>query len=119
MAYVCSDPSSYLADPHPVGTGQCVALVEAACHTGDTSRWKQGKTVKGDVTLVAGTAIATFQDGKCQNRKNGDSHAAIYMRQDSKAIYVIDQWSGLRRHTPADLVHARETSYPQQRWRRV
>lgn len=76
-----------------VGTGQCVAFVEAAASTPRTGQWQQGKKVKGDTTLATGTAIATFQNGSYQNSLQGSSHAAIYLRQTAEGIYVLDQWN--------------------------
>lgn len=54
-----------------------------------------GALVQGNVTIRPGTAIATFDDdGRYGNHSDGRSHAAIYLWQDSAAIYVLDQWSG-------------------------
>src|SRR5712671_1879143 len=92
MAYRCASPNDY--NGKPWGTGQCVDLIKIAAKAPQTSSWCKGPAVKGNVALASGTAIATFQDGKYQNRTNGDSHAAIYVRQDSIGIYVWDQWKG-------------------------
>ncbi|WP_152554925.1 BPSL0067 family protein [Serratia sp. DD3] len=43
--------------------------------------------VKG-ATIATGTAIATFNQ-----RGNYEGHAAIYIKQDKKGIYVYDQWT--------------------------
>jgi hypothetical protein len=49
--------------------------------------------VQGDFNLPPGTIIALFDpDGGYGNHKDGRSHAAIYMGQDSRGIHVIDQW---------------------------
>jgi len=92
MAYTCADPSPYKGKS--CGSGQCVDLVKIAANAPQTDLWREGQKVKGNRTISAGTAIATFQSGKYQNRRNGDSHAAIYLRQDSVALYVLDQWFG-------------------------
>ena len=68
--------------------GQCVSFVTRVCPTIPvaTSQWKKGKQVKGDLGIVAGTAIATF-DGN--GRYFG--HAAIYESQTPVGINVWDQ----------------------------
>jgi hypothetical protein len=77
-----------------IGTGQCVAFVEAAAHTPTTASWKCGK-VAGDSTIAAGTAIATFDPtGVYGNHTDGRSHAAIYVSQNSDGLLVYDQWLG-------------------------
>ncbi len=79
-----------------VGSGQCVALVQAADPSvGLTATWKQGAQVQGDASLTPGTAIATFNaNGQYANALDGSSHAAIYLGQDSTGIQVLDQWAG-------------------------
>ncbi|RJG07407.1 hypothetical protein D3870_16630 [Noviherbaspirillum cavernae] len=54
--------------------------------------------MKGSLVLAPGTAIATFVKGRYPNQAHGN-HAAIYVRQDSAAIYVLDQWKGKSRIT--------------------
>jgi len=52
-----------------------------------TKQWKQGAQVKGNLAIVEGTAIATFNsDGHYYG------HAAIYVKQDQTGIHVYDQW---------------------------
>ena len=92
MAYCCEDTAPFLGKT--IGTGHCVDLVKKAAKAPATVAWKEGAVVKGNALLAKGTAIATFQDGKYNNRQNGDSHAALYLRQDNQAIYVVDQWLG-------------------------
>jgi hypothetical protein len=90
MSYVAGNPKKYIGIS--VGSGQCVALVQAAASTGQTGRWSRGELVKG-ATLSAGTAIATFDDkGSYISDTDGLSHAAIYMGQSAEGIQVIDQW---------------------------
>ncbi len=78
------------------GSGQCVALVHAACPTiGATHTWVSGKPVQGDVTLQPGTVIATFGgSGRYANANDGSSHAAIYLGQNAQGVQVLDQWEG-------------------------
>jgi hypothetical protein len=93
MAYVASKPESYSGKA--VGTGQCVAFVQQASGAPQTLHWVRGKKVKGDLTILKGTAIATFNaQGKYTNSLDGTSHAAIYVSQDSVSIEVWDQWKG-------------------------
>ncbi len=88
MAYICSHPESYVGQI--VGNGQCAIFVEKAAGVPNHMFWGCGVPVRGS-SLAKGTAIATFVNGKYLNLPHGN-HAAIYMRQDSNAIYVLDQW---------------------------
>ena len=61
---------------------------------GKASTWDEGTVVKSNGgTIVKGTAIATFVDGKYPNKLTGN-HAAFYISQNSAGIKVMDQWSG-------------------------
>jgi hypothetical protein len=97
MAYIAKDPGSFSI----VGSGECVEYVQAASGAPVTAFWVRGAQVRGN-SIPEGTAIATFNDvGKYANKKDGTSHAAIYLSQDSTGIEVWDQWSGQpvhRRH---------------------
>ena len=80
-----------------VGSGQCVALVQAADPAvGLTATWTQGAPVVGDTNLAPGTVIATFNaNGQYANATDGSSHAAIYLGPAANGgIQVLDQWSG-------------------------
>ena len=79
-----------------VGTGQCVALVQAAdSSVGLTATWTQGSAVQGNTSLQPGTVIATFgSNGTYTNSTDGSSHAAIYLGQNAQGIQVEDQWVG-------------------------
>ena len=93
MPYIARNPQGY--DRKAVGTGQCVAFVQAASGAPNTSVWKKGKLVKGEQAIAAGTVIATFSaDGKYTNSLDGTSHAAVYVKQDGNGILVWDQWAG-------------------------
>lgn len=78
-----------------VGSGQCVALVQAADPgVGLTRTWAQGAQVQGNTSLVPGTVIATFDGiGRYANATDGSSHAAIYLGQNAQGIQVLDQWA--------------------------
>ena len=76
-----------------IGSGQCVALVQAADPAvGLTRTWSQGGQVQGNTSLVPGTIIATFDgQGRYANATDGSSHAAIYLGQNAQGIQVLDQ----------------------------
>ena len=84
-----------------VGSGQCVALVQAADpNVGLTRTWTQGQQVMGNTDIKPGTAIATFDgSGRYANATDGSSHAAIYLGQNAQDIQVEDQWLGQAAHT--------------------
>ena len=94
MPYVYSD-AEHLEKMPPVGTKQCVALIKQYTRAPMTMMWKEGATVKGNLNLAKGTAIATFVDRRYPNQGAGN-HAAFYISQDALGIWVIDQWSTSR-----------------------
>ncbi len=69
--------------------GQCVSFVTRVCPDIPvrTSEWGKGVAVLGNDKIDPGTAIATFDDAGCYY-----GHAAIYVRQDKNAVFVVDQW---------------------------
>jgi hypothetical protein len=73
---------------------ECVAFLQTALvGIPGTTAWKEGRKVtKGDGTILPGTAIATFVDGKYPG-PGRDKHAAIYLGQDAEGIQVLDQWA--------------------------
>lgn len=84
-----------------VGSGECVALVQATSGVGLTGTWVPGDQVEGNTNLAPGTAIATFGSDGTYTNTYGQSHAAIYLGQDQTGIYVEDQWLG---HAASTLV---------------
>jgi hypothetical protein len=102
MPYVAYDLDRFIGKS--IGSGQCVAFVEAAAIMPATYRWTQGKKVRNNVAIQPGTAIATFQHGHYLNNLFGLSHAAIYLRQTHEGIYVLDQWD---HHQKRQVVHER------------
>ncbi len=96
--YVCQKEHVAFHMGTAIGDGECVALVKHCAGAPETSKWKQGASVRGNVAIQSGTAIATFKDGKYPNQRHGN-HAAIYISQDAKGIQVYDQWSGKGVHT--------------------
>jgi len=92
--FMAADFAQYLG--RSTGSGQCVALVQAANPgIGPTRNWKCGPPVRGNTDLRPGTAIATFSGAdRYANATNGSSHAAIYLGQNERGIQVMDQWAG-------------------------
>ncbi|MCU6500884.1 BPSL0067 family protein [Rugamonas sp. A1-17] len=85
-----------------VGDGECVALIQAYTKAGPTWRWRQGAAVLGNRTLRAGTAIATFEQGRWplhHHRK----HAAFFLRYDPEGFWVIDQYAN-RKYIESRLI---------------
>lgn len=104
MPYVATNPRKF--ENQLVGTGQCVAFVQAVTQAGLTKTWKRGEQVKG-ATLAPGTAIATFDtSGKYANDTRGKSHAAIYLGQNAAGIQVLDQWHHRRKMPDGTIVDA-------------
>jgi hypothetical protein len=88
--------TSYTHVTEPVGMGkfkgQCAALVQHfGCHV--TNSWRRGAPVKGNNKIREGTCIATFEGNLYPGRDHGN-HAAIYIRQTDKELFVYDQWKG-------------------------
>jgi hypothetical protein len=91
MGYVASAPGDYSGQV--VGDGACVAFVRACSNAPASSSWREGEKVRGNQTLRAGAAIATFVDGAYPSAATGN-HAAIYIGQTEEGIQVWDQWRG-------------------------
>jgi len=71
---------------------ECVAAVKYFCNAPQTSGWIKGAMAIGNADIQPGTAIATFSAPNDGYR----GHAAIYVKQDGRALYVLDQWGGRR-----------------------
>lgn len=96
MPYKCENPEQYV-DHAIYGTGQCVEFIKAVALAPQTAAWKKGDVVKGNLTLVPGTAIATFdRNGQYPNHSTGN-HAALYVSQDAAGIDVVEQYKGLEK----------------------
>lgn len=91
MAYIYEDVES-LEQTEPVGSKQCVALVQYYAGVPHTSTWRKGDDVRGNLILSTGTAIATFVDKRYQSNASGN-HAAFYIKQDAGGIWIMDQWN--------------------------
>jgi hypothetical protein len=76
------------------GHAECVEFIKQALRAPATSSWTEGKKItKGDSTMIRGTAIATFVDGRYSHLGSGNQHAAIYLFQDAIGIWVLDQFT--------------------------
>ncbi len=77
-----------------VGDGECVTLTKRVARLPHASLWHKGEKVKGNLLLKRGTIIATFdKEGRYTSDTFGQSHAAIYLGQDSTGIQVLDRWN--------------------------
>ena len=92
MPWIALAPASYAG--RRIGSGQCVAYVQAACGAPHTSQWRRGMKVRGNA-VAPGTAIATFDaDGRYGNHTDGRSHGAILIAEEAGGLRVWDQWLG-------------------------
>jgi hypothetical protein len=94
MPYVYPEAGQLDGKP-AVGDQQCVTLVKFYAHTPAPAkdRWAEGVAVKGTVAIKVGTVIATFVNGKYASNSTGN-HAAFYISQDDKQLWVVDQYHG-------------------------
>ena len=99
MAWIAPHPLSWIGKPS-VGSGECVALVEAAAAAMPRSgEWSRGVPMQGNMSIPFGTIIATFgANGRYGSTTDGSSHAAIYFGQTTEGIIVIDQWNLYKNH---------------------
>jgi hypothetical protein len=67
--------------------------VQAAAGAPLTAAWRAGAAVHGNPEIAPGTAIATFETDGTYTNESGN-HAAIYLDQDDRGIWVYDQWQG-------------------------
>ena len=91
MSYVYAKVED-LDQTDKVGSRQCVALLQHYAGLPQTAQWTEGRTVVGDATIAAGTAIATFVGGRYRSLATGN-HAAFLVSQDATGIWVMDQWA--------------------------
>lgn len=89
--YLAARPEAF--EGRVVGAGHCVDFVKAAAGVPRTAAWRRGAEVRGNPHIARGTAVATFEaDGTYANESG--NHAAIYLYQDDRGIWVYDQWQG-------------------------
>ena len=75
------------------GNAECVEFIIQTLGAPATDFWREGKKVtKGDLTILPGTPIATFVNGKYPPGGTTGKHAAIYLGQNVEGIQVLDQW---------------------------
>ncbi len=86
---VCSQPDRFKG--RVVGDGHCVSLIKRCTQAPITSQWRPGNSVIGS-KVAPGTVIATFKNGRYPNVTG--HHAAIFIEQNDKGIWVWDQWVG-------------------------
>jgi hypothetical protein len=89
--YVAANPEAF--EGRVVGAGQCVDFVKAVAGAPRTVAWRAGAAVRGNPRIAPGTAIATFERDGSYASKSGN-HAAIYLDQEERGIWVYDQWLG-------------------------
>jgi hypothetical protein len=89
--YVAANPEAF--EGEVIGKGYCVDFVKAAAGLPRTAGWQAGAAVRGNPHLAPGTAIATFEPDGSYTSQSGN-HAAIYLSQDERGIWVYDQWRG-------------------------
>ena len=80
---------------------ECAALVQQTTHAPKTRYWRAGLHVRsakpGEIERY--TAIATFDERGRYPGVTFGRHAALYLRQNSMGIFVIDQWGS--KETPS------------------
>lgn len=90
MSYIYPSASK-LEGQAKVGTTECVALVQAYTQAPTTLNWEAGDSVCGNKSILPGTAIATFVNGKYKSHATGN-HAAFFLKHTPTGFLVIDQW---------------------------
>jgi hypothetical protein len=89
--YIAARPEAF--EGRVVGAGHCVDFVKAAAGAPMTVAWREGAPVRGNASIPRGTAVATFEGDGSYTSESGN-HAAIYLYQDDRGIWVYDQWQG-------------------------
>jgi hypothetical protein len=89
--YIAARPEAF--EGRVIGAGHCVDFVKAAAGVPRAAAWREGAPVRGNPNIARGTAIATFESDGSYTSESGN-HAAIYLYQDDRGIWVYDQWRG-------------------------
>jgi hypothetical protein len=76
-----------------VGSHHCAILVQTYAGAPLAVTWRPGEKVAGNTSIHPGTAIATFLEDRYPNQNKGN-HAAFYLGQDARGIWVVEQWKG-------------------------
>ncbi|MEO7493475.1 MAG: BPSL0067 family protein [Massilia sp.] len=90
MPYIYADAAKLDGQPK-VEDYECVALIRYYTNANSAAAWREGAKVLGNRTILPGTAIATFVNGRWPGLPKGN-HSAFYLGQISNGIYVVDQW---------------------------
>lgn len=91
--FIATNPERYAG--RQVGNGSCVLYTQRVSTVGLTKSWRRGRKVR-DGNVPTNTVIATFTGNppRYGNRRDGSSHAAIFIRQEIAGLRVWDQWVG-------------------------
>jgi hypothetical protein len=89
--YIAASPEAF--EGRVIGAGYCADFVKVAAGVPRTAAWQEGAEVRGNPHIAPGTAIATFESDGSYTSESGN-HAAIYLHQDDRGIWVYDQWRG-------------------------
>jgi hypothetical protein len=90
MPYIYPSASA-LEGKAKVGSTECVALVQEFSQAPITANWSAGESVCANKSILPGTAIATFVNGKYRSRSTGN-HAAFFLKHTPTGFVVMDQW---------------------------
>jgi hypothetical protein len=90
--FIAEDTHARLGEA--VGSGHCMAHVQAVADVTHSSTLRQGEKVRGN-EIPPGTVIGTFDATGCYaNATDGSSHVAVLVEQTPDGLKVVDQWQG-------------------------
>lgn len=94
--------------PNAEGHTECVEFIKQTLYAPATAAWREGLKIRrlnaGEPDPVAaGTAIATFVNGRYPQTGSTGKHAAIYLGQNAEGIQVLDQWRAQGRVLPRTI----------------
>ena len=91
---ILSVSTTFVAASVPVNVFNRAEIIDNVYIEGNpTLAWQEGAEVRGYPHIARGTAIATFESDGSYTSESGN-HAAIYLYQDERGIWVYDQWQG-------------------------
>jgi hypothetical protein len=105
MPFVYHKPLSLIGKPtvgDPPNKGECAAIAQSLVPgLGDfhVTHWRRGAKVEGNSRLMPGTVIAIFDSNgryigtKKHNHSGGRAHTALYVKQSTKGIEVVHQFT--------------------------
>lgn len=90
--HIAVDPERYAN--RQVGNGSCVLYTQRVSGVGLTGNWRRGRLVRGG-NVARHTIIATFTGNppRYGNRRDGSSHAAVFIEEQANGLLVWDQWT--------------------------